>query len=75
MPLLFQICVEKNMCGENLCGEKNDKYEDWWPNIKELFYFLSLTKAILVNDSTNLQEFALIYVMIMNHLPAYCLTI
>ena len=22
MPFLFQICVEKNLCGENLCGEK-----------------------------------------------------
>ena len=27
MPFLFQIYVEKNLCGENLCGEKNDKYE------------------------------------------------
>ena len=22
MPFLFQICVEKNLCGENLCGQK-----------------------------------------------------
>ena len=22
MPFLFQIYVEKNLCGENLCGEK-----------------------------------------------------
>ena len=25
-----------NLCGENLCGEKNDKYEVWKPVIDHL---------------------------------------
>ena len=52
LPFLFQIYVEKNLCGENLCGEKKI---NMGPNF--LGTLLPILRLTFLESSCNFRKF------------------